>query len=269
MTGSTGIAIRALPDIARIAFAEIVAYRAEMVIWILTASMPLIMLALWNAVAMGQPVAGYDQDALARYFTANLVVRQLTAAWLVWTLSYEIRHGALSARLLKPVHPLVHSGVTMAAALPFRALVLSPLVLALVAWRPELLAAPEPAALLLVVPAIAVAFVMNVCTQALFGTLGFWIDKSDGLFNAWFGVWVILSGYVAPLSTYPGWAQPWLRWSPFRGMLGLPVELLAGELTLGDGAVELAVQAGWMVLLVLSARALWARGIRRYGAFGA
>ena len=49
--------VRALPDLFRVGFAGIVAYRAEMTIWILTATLPLIMLALWNAVAAEGPVA--------------------------------------------------------------------------------------------------------------------------------------------------------------------------------------------------------------------
>lgn len=263
------LTLRAIPDLMRVGFASIVAYRAEMVIWVLTASMPLIMLALWNAVAMGQPIAGYDQTALARYFAVNLVVRQLTSAWLVWALSYEIRSGALSAKLLKPVHPLVQHGVSMVAALPFRVIVLSPLVIGLVLWRPELLAWPGLGPLLLGCVAVAIAFVTNFCVQALFGMLGFWVDKSDALFGAWFSVWLVLSGYIAPLAVYPPWAQTLIRWSPFRGMLGLPVELLAGELGFADGLRELAVQATWLGVLLAATSVLWRLGVRRYGAFGA
>ncbi|MEZ4316763.1 MAG: ABC-2 family transporter protein [Myxococcota bacterium] len=261
--------LRAVPDLMRVGFASIVAYRAEMVIWILTASMPLIMLALWNAVAMGRPIAGYDQDALARYFTVTLVVRQLTSAWLVWALSYEIRQGALSAKLLKPVHPLIHHGVTMMSALPFRALVLTPLVVAVIAWRPALLAWPGIGPLVLGLIGVGIAFAMNFCIQALFGMLGFWIDKSDSLFGAWFSVWVLLSGYIAPLSVYPEWAQALIRLSPFRGMLGLPVELLSGELGFAEGAAEVALQGLWLAALVWVTAATWRIGVRRYGAFGA
>jgi ABC-2 type transport system permease protein len=35
----------------RIGFAEMVAYRAEFLVWILTTNMPLVMMALWSAVA--------------------------------------------------------------------------------------------------------------------------------------------------------------------------------------------------------------------------
>jgi ABC-2 type transport system permease protein len=75
--------VRAAPTLLRIGFAEIVAYRAEMAIWVLTATMPLIMLALWNAVARDGPVAGFGQVEFARYFAAALVVRQLTGAWIL------------------------------------------------------------------------------------------------------------------------------------------------------------------------------------------
>jgi ABC-2 type transport system permease protein len=261
--------LRAVPDLLRVGFASMVAYRAELAIWVLTASTPLIMLALWNAVAAGQPVAGYDQVALARYFALTLVVRQLSSAWLVWTLSYEIRMGALSAKLLKPVHPLIHHAVTMMSAMPFRAVVLVPLLLLVVAWRPELVYWPGFAALFVGVLSIGMAFLMNFCIQALIGLLGFWIDKTEAVWGAFFSVWMLLSGYIAPLAVYPEWAQWLIRLSPFRGMLGLPVEVLAGELGLVQGLVELGIQACWLVLLIAAVRKMWSVGVRRYGAFGA
>ena len=45
----------------RIGFAEMVAYRAEFLVWILTTNMPLVMMALWNAVAADGPVGRFGQ----------------------------------------------------------------------------------------------------------------------------------------------------------------------------------------------------------------
>ena len=58
--------IRALPDMLRVGAAGIVAYRAEMTIWILSATMPLIMLALWNAVAADGPARESSHCRLTR-----------------------------------------------------------------------------------------------------------------------------------------------------------------------------------------------------------
>ncbi|HVY49889.1 MAG TPA: hypothetical protein VHB21_28535, partial [Minicystis sp.] len=115
-------AARAYPALLRVGFAEAVAYRAEMVVWLLTTTMPLVSLALWSAVADAGPVGRFDQRRFGAYFLATLLVRQLTGSWLVWELNQEIRTGTLSQRLLKPIHPLVAYSAENLAALPMRAL---------------------------------------------------------------------------------------------------------------------------------------------------
>ena len=44
-------ALRAYPTLVRVGFAESVAYRAEMLVWMLTMTMPLVSLALWSAIS--------------------------------------------------------------------------------------------------------------------------------------------------------------------------------------------------------------------------
>lgn len=260
---------RALPDLFRVGFAGMVAYRAEMTIWILSATMPLIMLALWNAVAEGGPVAGFGQADIARYFVAALVVRQLTSVWLVWELNYEIRTGRLSPRLLKPMHPLIQNAVEMITAMPFRLMVLAPVVAVLIAWRPELLQAPSLLAFGLFWVSLAMAWFLNFLVQAAFASLSFWLDKTDALFGVWFAFYTLLSGYVAPLAFFPEWSEHILRLLPFRGMLAVPVELLGGFLTPRAALFDLGVQVAWILVMGLVVTFVWRRGLVRYGAFGA
>lgn len=261
--------LRALPDMLRVGFAGVVAYRAEMIIWILSTLLPLVMLALWNAVAVGGPVAGFDETLFARYFATTLLVRQLTSLWLVWEVNYEIRNGKLSNRLLKPMHPLIQHGVDMVAAVPFRALVLVPLLLALLVWRPDLWRAPSIAAMGLFAVSLVLAWLINFLVQALFAVLAFWFDKTDSLFGLWFAVWGLLSGYVAPLALFPEALQPVLKVLPFRGMLGLPVEILGGFLDPLAALPEVGIQVLWVGALALAVHYGWRSGVRRYGAYGA
>jgi ABC-2 type transport system permease protein len=254
---------------ARVAFAGLVAYRSEMVIWILSTLLPLVMLALWAAVAAEGPVAGYDEEGFVRYFTITLLVRQLTSVWLVWEMNYEIRSGRMSILLLKPMHPLLQHGIDMIVAIPFRTLVLVPILGVLLALRPDLWLTPSPAQAALFVVAVCVAWLLNFLVQALFATLSFWIDKSDALFGVWFAAWGLLSGYLAPLALFPPAVRPVLAALPFRGMLGLPVEILGGFLPLEQAAGELAIQGTWLLVLWVAVRAVWRRGVARYGAFGA
>src|SRR5262245_12955676 len=130
--------MRAVPTLLRVGLAEMVAYRSELVIWILTALSPIVMLLVWDRAASSGPVGGFDRAAFARYFTAGLVVRQLNAAWIVWDLNQSIRMGQLTPWLLKPVHPLAFRIAENLVAVPFRVIVLIPLVGALVLWRPDM-----------------------------------------------------------------------------------------------------------------------------------
>jgi ABC-2 type transport system permease protein len=262
-------ALRALPDVARVSVARHVAYRAEMTIWILTSILPLIMLALWNAVAADGPIAGWGQDEVARYFVATLVCRQLTGSWVVWELAWSIRTGRMSASLLRPLNPITIHAVWMLTALPFRVVILAPVVVALVVWRPDLLAAPAPEAAALFVVSVALAWLLNFLVQVCFGLLAFWIDKVDGLFGVWFAVWSILSGYVAPLAFFPDALAATLRWLPFRATLSTPVELLGGFLPAHAAWPDVAAQAVWCAAAWALAGLLWRRGLGRYAAFGA
>ncbi len=267
--GTAGHVARALPELFRIGFADLVAYRAAMVIWILSATMPLIMLALWNSVVTEAPLEGFGPTEITRYFTATLVVRQLTGAWLLWHLNWMIRTGALSARLLRPIHPLVWEGTEMLAAMPLRMVVLSPLVAGLVLWRPELLAWPGWASMGLFAVSVSLAWLLGFLVQGIFGMLAFWLDQSDGLFGVWLAAWMLLSGYVAPLALFPPGVRAALDWLPFRGMLAVPVELLGGFLDPADALFDVGVQLAWVAILWAAAAALWRAGLARYGAFGA
>jgi ABC-2 type transport system permease protein len=262
-------ALRAMPELLRVGIAGVVAYRAEFVIWILSATLPLVMLALWNAVVAEGPIVGFGEAEVARYFTAALVVRQLTGAWVLWQLNHEIRTGGLSPRLLRPLHPLWTYAAEMIAALPLRLVVLTPLLVGLALWKPELVAIPAPTALATFALSIALAWTASFLVQAWFALLAFWTEQSLGLYWMWFAAWMVLSGYVAPAAMFPDWARDLMTWLPFRGMFGVPVELLGGFLTPADALPEVAIQLGWTLILLALVAWTWKRGVRRYGAYGA
>ena len=264
-----GLLLRAAPELARVSLARLVAYRAEMAIWIFSALMPLIMLFVWDSVASDGPVGQYGQTEFTRYFTATLVVRQMTGVWITWQLNYEIRKGGLSARLLRPIHPLYSDAIWMLTAIPFRLVVLAPLLGILVLWRPELLIVPELAVIPLFVVSVLLAWTMAFLAQAFFGLLSFWFDQSIALFGVYFMVYTVLSGYVAPLDVFPAWAQGPLDWLPFRGMLAVPVELLSGFLSPAEALQDIGIQVAWTAVLSLLVWWTWKQGIKRYGAFGA
>jgi ABC-2 type transport system permease protein len=242
------------------------AYRAEMIIWILSATLPLVMLALWNAAAADGPLAGFGQADFARYFAVTLIVRQLTSAWVVWELNEMIRTGSLSPALLRPMNPLWLQFAETIAAVPWRMLVLAPILVGLGMWRPDVAFLPSLPTILGFGASVVLALLVGWFVQCVFGLLAFWVDQSTGLFQVYFFVWGLLGGYIVPLPLLPPSIGRVAMFLPFHATLGAPVEIALGLAPIGP---TLLVQAGWAVVLAALASLVWQRGLRRYGAVGA
>ncbi|MEX3105582.1 MULTISPECIES: ABC-2 family transporter protein [unclassified Streptomyces] len=78
----------------------------------------------------------------------------------------------------------------------------------------------------------------------------------------------LLSGVYAPLWFFPDWFVTLSSYLPFQATLSVPLSLYIGRIPLSDAGFQLAVQAGWVVVLALFTRFLWARAARRVVAQG-
>lgn len=259
---------KALPTLLRVGISEVVAYRAEFVVWILTTNMPLVMLAIWHAVAADGPVGRFDQRAFTTYYLGVLAVRLLTSNWAVWQLSMEIRDGTLSAKLLRPIHPVVALAADHLAAVPMRALVISPVVVILMVVGWDRLLRHDALLAAIFGASLAGAWLLIFFTMVLMGSLAFFVESALGIFELWLGIHAILSGYLVPLEALPQWVRSAADVLPFRFMLGFPVEALVGLLSRQQAALALAAQWGYVALFGGLALAVWRAGLRRFAAFG-
>jgi ABC-2 type transport system permease protein len=260
--------LRAYPTLLRVGFAEAMAYRTEMLIWMLTTTMPLVSLALWSAVAARAPVGRFGERDFTAYFLAMLIVRQLTGSWLVWEMNTDIKSGTLSQRLLRPIHPLVVYSAENLAALPLRALLCVPIAsVALVVAGGG--SAPRTASwLALCAASIVGAWLINFSMMALIGALAFVLESSTAVFELYLAAFMVFAGYLVPLDLFPPWLRQLSAVLPFRYSLAFPVELAIGMLDPARALLELAVQ--WTFASGTTAAALlaWRSGVRRFSAFG-
>ncbi|AKQ63980.1 hypothetical protein A176_000892 [Myxococcus hansupus] len=260
--------LRALPTLLRVGFAEAVAYRAEMLIWVLSTTMPLVNMVLWMAVAREAPVGRFSEADFVGYFLATFAIRQLATSWAAWLINWEVKQGTLAMRLLRPISPLWAYGLDSVANFPLRLVVAVPVILLSVALVGAK-AVPQHAwqwgfFVLSLVGGWAIAFLANVAI----GALCFFLESSERVLEVWLVLFFVCSGYMYPVELLPPTLRTLIDWLPFRYQIGLPVEMLTGAHG-WDAAVRLLMaQWAWVAGLAVVAGVAWKQGVKRFAAFG-
>ena len=263
-----GRTLRAIPTLLRVGVAETVAYRAEFLVWMLTTTMPLVMLALWTSVASEGPFRSYSSEDFVAYYLAVLIVRNVTGTWVAWQVSEEIRMGSMSMRLLRPLHPFVAYSMSHLAAVPFRGLVALPIAAVLLLSSGASALTRAPLQLGLIAPSLALAWLITFSVLFALGALAFFVTKAMALLTLYFLLFSLFSGYLLPLPLLPGWIASLAEVLPFRYMLSAPVELMTRPLGGGEVLALLLGQLAWAAVSTLAALWMWRLGVRRYEAVG-
>lgn len=259
---------RAIPTLLKVGFAEAVAYRAEMLVWILATTMPLVMMALWTAVARDAPIGRFGEKEFVAYFLATFIVRQLTGSWAAWQINFEVRQGTLSMRLLRPLSPVIAWAVEHLAYMPLRSLVAIPIAAVLLGTGGGAHLPSSPALWAACVLSIIGGWCITFLAGVLIGTLALFMESSIKLMDVWLASMFVFSGYLIPIELFPPWLERIADWLPFRYQIGLPVEILTSRYDLARALQMLGNQWLYVAALGVSAALLWRAGVRRFAAYG-
>jgi ABC-2 type transport system permease protein len=259
---------RALPTLLRIGVYEAFAYRGEMIVWMLATTMPLVMLALWVAVAQDAPVGRYGEPQFIAYFLATFVVRQVTGAWVFYQMNFEIRDGTLSMRLLRPVHPLLAYTAESIASMPMRVAIAIPVAVMSLLVVGSSAVTHDPGLWALWVASIVGAWLISLFVNFVVGCTAFFAESSMKLMDAWLVFYFVLSGYLVPIDLFPPALRAVVDWLPFRYQIGFPVEIMTSALTLPEAAVLLLRQWMWVLIGLGATWLMWRRGLRQFAAYG-
>ena len=261
--------LRKMSVLVSVNHALMLAYRAEIYLWVLAHILPFIMMGLWvQASAAG----GFAMDPLGykRYFLAVFCVRQFSAVWMIYEFEFNVVEGRLSNYLLRPMHPLwyyvtAHLGEQM-ARFPFFLLFLG----AFLYLSPDVLASGwEWPMVLLGIVCIHCAFALRFVLQWCFAMLSFWFERAASIESLSFMPYVFLSGAVVPLGDFPPLLRSIVEYTPFPSMVSFPARVLTAQAPQAEIVRGFAIMAAWFVALFLLGTVLWRRGLRRYAGQGA
>jgi len=258
--------IRKVLTFLSVYYAYMVEYRAELILWVLAGSLPIILMGVWIQAAQGGRF-GLTPVDFARYFLTVFIVRQITVAWVIWDFEREVVEGKLSPRLLQPIDPVWHHVAShlseRVARIPFA---LSLIALFFLLY-PQAFWIPSLGKLLLFTLAAMLAFVLRFLIQYTLAMFAFWTERASALENFWLLFYMFLSGVIAPLDVFPEPMRTIVMFTPFPYLIDFPASLLVGlpvDIVRGFWSM-----VGWILVFLGVNRLLWRAGLKRYSGMGA
>lgn len=262
---------RKISTLLQVNYALMVEYRAELVLWVLSGSLPIILMGVWIQAA-GSGRFGMTALEFSRYFLLIFVVRQLTVVWVVFEFEKDIVEGRLTPRLLQPLHPIWHHVAShlaeRLARLPFSVV----LIVLFFVLYPQSFWVPSLGAVSLGLFTIVLAFILRFLIQYTFALMAFWTERASALEQVWFFFFLFFSGYLAPLETFPPAIReialltpfPYVIYFPTAVFLGLPA--MATSLAIAKGFLVMGV---WIAIFFGITQVLWRKGLKQYSGMGA
>jgi ABC-2 type transport system permease protein len=252
-------------------FQQAAQYRIQSLLWMLFAIIrPVIFLAAWVAVAVAQggDIAGFKVGDFAAYYVCLTFVSQLTMAWNSHEFEWEVNQGRLSAKLLRPLHPL-HYSVVENIIFKLNVLPVLGVVLILVSISFGAIYHTEAWHIVAFVPSVVLAGALLFMFNWVIATLAFWATRMRTANTLFQRATFVFAGQIAPIALLPGWLQAVCFALPFWYMMGAPTEILRGSVTREQAMLIIGGQAAWLAVTFVAFAWIWRRGLRAYQAVGA
>jgi ABC-2 type transport system permease protein len=228
---------------------------------------------LWRAVYAGKEggdVEGYTLAQMTTYYLVVSFVDMLTAVTDDdWQIAADIRDGAISQFLLKPLNYLVYRFcLYIAGRAIYTAVALVPVGLFVFFLRDYMVAPPDLLASVAFVISVGFTALLQFLISFTMAMLAFWVLEVSTFIFILFALEFVAGGHLFPLDILPPLILKIISFTPFPYQLYFPVSIYLGRTTGSELWMGLLIQAGWVLLAGLAARIVWQRGIRRYAAYG-
>jgi ABC-2 type transport system permease protein len=232
------------------------------------------MLSLWRTVYSSKPagssLSGFTQSEMIFYYIMVAVVDVLTAVNEDdWQIAADIREGNISQFLLKPIDYLWYRlCLFLSGRVAFTTMASIPLVLFIFCFRKNVMPPPDAGALAAFILSMGLAAMLQFFISYTMAMLAFWFLEISTLIFILFAFEYLASGHLFPLSMLHPVLRHVLFFTPFPYQLYFPVAIYMGKVSGTQMETGILIQILWVIAAFVLARFAWARGIKKYAAFG-
>ncbi|WP_310550478.1 ABC transporter permease [Paenibacillus glufosinatiresistens] len=252
-------------DFIRIRFLTMLAYRVNYYTGILIYSLNIgVNYFTWMAIyGEGQSLGGFSAAQMSTYIAVSWMARAFYFNNLDREISADIRDGSIAIQFIRPYNYVLVKMMQGLGEGAFRFLLFMIPGMGIVMLLFPVTLPTDPAAWAGFLVMLFFSFLINSQLNVITGLLAFFVENNEGLMRMKRVVVDLFSGLIIPISLFPGWLSPILKWLPFQAITFLPGSVFTGRVK-GVGIWNvLGIQALWFVLLLLPMIALYKASRRR------
>ncbi len=243
------------------------------------------MLSLWQKIYSGNntPHGGWTKADMIFYYLLVAVMDIFTAVNEDdWQIAADIREGAISQFLLKPIDYLWYRlCLFFSGRMAFIMMAAVPLALFIFCFRGYVVLPANGIAVLVFPISMFLTALLQFFISYAMAMLAFWLLEISTFIFILFAFEYIASGHLFPLDLLPSSFEHagvstaaaqgfynFLMLTPFPYQLYFPVSVYMGKISGPALWSGLLTQIVWVMIAYFFARFMWQRGVKRYSAFG-
>jgi ABC-2 type transport system permease protein len=216
-------------------------------------------------------LGGYRFADMVAYYLLTMMGRAFSSMpGLASQIARQIREGEIKRYLIQPVdlvgflllgrvaHKVAYYSV---AAAPFALVYFLCRHYFIDGW-------PPTTTMLAFIASLLMGFLLGFFLEAAIGMIGFWFLEVSSLLFIYMLFSFFLSGHMFPLDLLPDSIEWIVQLLPLKYLAYFPAAVFLGKVPPEDLPMELAIQALWLVFMIVLCRTMYAAGVRRYSGFG-
>ena len=279
--GGLRASLRVWGTMLAICLEDRLAYRGDFVLGTLMRFLPIVtQVFLWTAVFAATTradIAGYSREDIVADYLRTMLTRAFSSMpGLAGGISRSIRDGSVKKYLVQPVDYVAFLlAARIAHKLVYYAVAILPFALVFFLCRGYFPPPPDAPTIVAFLLALVLSFLLGFFMEATLGMLGFWVLETSSIVFAYMLVQYLLSGHMFPIDMLAGIPlgggvslADVVRWLPFEYTAYFPAAIWLGKVRGWALVRDLAIEAGWVLVMIVACRLAWRRGTRRYSAFG-
>ena len=252
-------------DVVAAGIKETIAYRTEFFAGLLGAFINLgVLWFAWNAVFAAsklEVIGGFSLSTMITYLVISSCLRPLTYSDIEYEMEEDVRSGAISTILTKPVsYPLFR--ISKGFSNTIFHLITNVLPIFMVSIL--LIKISMPVDVLFFLISVFLGYIVNYLLAFLTGMWAFWsIGSIWGIKLSKQMISDVMSGAIIPIYLFPVWFQGIAQLLPFQAVFNIPISIYIGKIT-GIGIFySLIQQFAWIFILAFLSYLAWKFAERR------